>query len=49
MMVAAFTGHTTGRKQVLLQMHYWKMTEFSIMLPLIIIETQFRKANTYFI
>jgi C-terminal processing protease CtpA/Prc len=22
MMVAAFTGHTTGRKQVLLQMHY---------------------------
>jgi hypothetical protein len=51
MMVAAFyrTYNWKKRKQVLLQMHYWKMTEFSIMLPLIIIETQFRKANTYFI
>jgi hypothetical protein len=49
MMVAAFTGHNwKKRKQVLLQMHYWKMTEFSLCY-LIIIETQFRKANTYFI
>jgi hypothetical protein len=45
MMVAAFyrTYNWKKRKQVLLQMHYWKMTEFSIMLPLIIIETNLGK------
>jgi hypothetical protein len=38
MMVAAFyrTYNWKKRKQVLLQMHYWKMTEFSIMLLLLL-------------